>query len=486
MSHVDERLHEALPGSPPGEGPLPEAERGFLRLLSDAVRGTREDYTRGPIGRALFLLAVPMILETAMESVFALADVFFVSRLGSAAVTTVGLTESLLMIVYTLAMGLSIGATATVARRVGEKDAEGAAVAASQTVFLGLAVSAVLALAGAPFAGDLLRLMGAEEEVVREGVGYARILLAGNGVIVLLFLLNAVFRGAGDAAIAMRVLWLANGINLVLDPLLIFGWGPVPAMGIEGAAIATTIGRGTAVCVQILTLARGAEHLRVGARHLRVVPDVLKRLVRLSATGTFQFFVSTASWIVLIRILSTYGTGVVAGYTIAMRLVMFALLPAWGLSNAAATMVGQGLGADRPERAERATRLAGLWNMACLSVVGVAFVAFAPAIAGWFAADAESLRWAAEGLRIVSLGFPFYAWGMVLTQAFNGAGDAWTPTWINLACFWGLEQSLAWTLSRNAGMGPTGVYVAVAIAYSVLAVVSAVLFRAGRWKKARV
>lgn len=486
MSYVEENVHATVPGTPPGESVLPEADRGFLRLLRDAVRGTREDYTRGPIGRALFLLAVPMVLETAMESVFALADVFWVSRLGSAAITTVGLTESLLMIVYTLAIGLSVGATATVARRVGERDAEGAAIAASQVVFLGLAVSAALALVGAPFAGDLLRLMGADDAVVRDGTGYARILLAGNGVIMLLFLLNAVFRGAGDAAIAMRVLWLANGINLVLDPALIFGWGPLPALGLEGAAIATTIGRGTAVCVQLLTLARGGEHLRVAARHVRLAPEVLGRLVRLSLTGTFQFFVSTASWIVLIRILSTYGTEVIAGYTIAMRLVMFALLPAWGLSNAAATMVGQGLGAGRPERAVRATRLAGLWNMACLGAVGVVFFLFAPAITGWFASDAESLRWGAEGLRVVALGFPFYAWGMVLTQAFNGAGDAWTPTWINLACFWGLEQSLAWSLSRTAGMGPTGVFVAVAISYSVLAVVAAVLFRRGRWKRARV
>ncbi len=470
------------PRAPARRAPGP----GGWSLLRDAVRGTPANYTRGPIGRALFLLAVPMVLETALESVFALTDIFWVSRLGAEAITAVGLTESLLMIVYTLAIGLSVGATATVARRIGEGDPEAAAVTAVQVGILGVAIAASLSAVGIPLADDLLRWMGAAPEVVESGAGYTRIMLAGNATIVLLFLFNAVFRGAGDAAIAMRVLWLANGLNMVLDPLLIFGWGPFPELGIEGAALATTIGRGTAVLIQVVALARGGEHLRVEARHLRLAPDVMIRLVRLSAMGTFQFFVSTASWIVLIRILSTYGTAVIAGYTVAMRFVHFAMLPAWGLSNAAATLVGQNLGAGKPLRAARSTRLAGVWTMALLTGVGVVFFALAPAMADAFTTEPEPAAWAVEGLRVVALGFPFYAWGLVLTQAFNGAGDTWTPTWINLACFWGIEQPLAWTLSRGAGLGPTGVFLAITVAYSVLAVVAAVWFRRGRWKSVQV
>lgn len=460
------------------------ARGGRWALLRDAVRGTEEDYTAGSIDRALALLAVPMVLETAMESVFALADVFWVSHLGAAAVTAVGLTEALLTVLYTLAIGLSIGVTATVARRTGERDADGAARAAVQAIWVGVGVSAALAVAGVALAGDLLGWLGAEPEVVARGAGYPRIMFAGNATIVLLFLLNAAFRGAGDAVLAMRVLWLANGINLVLDPALIFGWGPFPELGLEGAAIATNVGRGTAVLVQLFALARASRRLRVRRAHLRLEPEIMARLVRLSGTGTFQVFVATASWIVLVRILAAWGTDVVAGYTIAIRVVLFALLPSWGLSNAAATLVGQNLGAGRPDRAALSAKRAGVYNMAFLGSIGVAFFALAPTIAGMFATGPEPERWAALCLRIVVLGFPFYAWGMVLTQAFNGAGDPWTPTWINLACFWGFELPAAWVLSRGLGLGPAGVFLAITVAYSSLAVVSAVVFRRGRWRKA--
>ncbi|CAN5251169.1 MATE family efflux transporter [soil metagenome] len=465
-------------------GPPPPRSR--LRAdLREAIRGSSQDYTEGPIDRALLLLAVPMVLETVMESVFALVDVFWVSRLGSNAITVVGLTESLLILIYTLALGLSIGATATVARRIGEKDPEGAARSAVQAIALGFAVAAALGVLGVVYAPELLALMGASPTVVAEGSGYARIMYGGNATVLLLFLLNAVFRGAGDAAIAMRVLWLANGINIVLGPFFIFGLGPFPEMGVTGAAIATNIGRGTAVIIQLVTLFRGKGRVRVRREHLHLEPEILSRIVRLSGSGTFQIFVGEASFILLIRILSGFGTEVVAGYTIALRLVIFALLPAWGLSNAAATIVGQSLGAAKPERAERSVRLAGYWNMAVLGFAGLVFVVFAPLIVSAFTTDPEPARWGVMCLRIVGLGFPFYGYGMVMTQAFNGAGDTRTPTLVNIGVFWLFELPAAWFLSRH-GLGPNGVFLAITIAYSTVAVVGGALFRRGRWKETRV
>ena len=450
--------------------------------LREAVRGSHRDYTVGPIGRAILLLAVPMVLETAMESVFAVVDVFFVSRLGAEAIATVGLTESMLTLIYTVAMGLSIGVTATVARRIGEKDPEGAAEAAVQAIGLGVMVAVGLGLVGGILAPRLLGLMGAEDAVVRHGVGYTRIMLAGNGTVLLLFLINAIFRGAGDAATAMRVLWLANGINIVLDPMFIFGIGPFPELGVQGAAVATNIGRGTAVLFQMYLLAHPAGRIRIGRRHLRVIPGVMLRLVRLSGTGMFQMFIGMASWIGLIRILAGFGSEVLAGYTIGIRVIIFALLPSWGMSNAAATMVGQALGAAKPERAERAVWMAGFYNMLFLGSIGVLFFAFAGNIVGIFTGEVEAARWGVACLRIVSTGFLFYAYGMVLTQSFNGAGDAWTPTLINLICFWVLELPLAFWLAHQVGLGPNGVFIALTIAFSSLAVVSAVVFRRGRWK----
>ncbi len=464
------------PSTPAAGGRL----RRSLGLVGDALRG-RGDPTAGPLVPAILLLAIPMVLEMVMESIFAVVDVFFVARLGADALTAVGLTESLMAIVYTVAMGLSIGVTATVSRRVGEKNRDGAAEAAVQGIALGAGLAAVMGILGAWQAPTLLRLMGATESVVSTGVGYTRILLGFNGVIFLLFLLNAAFRGAGDAAIAMRVLWLANGLNLVLDPVLIFGLGPFPEMGVTGAAVATTLGRGTAVAVQLFTLFRLSDRLRVGLRHLRLRTDVMARLVRLSATGTFQVFVSTASWIGLVRVIAIFGSEAVAGYTVAIRVVLFALLPAWGLSNAAATMVGQNLGAGEPERAASSVWKAGQMNLVFLGSVGLIFVLAAGPIVALFDVDPVTGGYAVDGLRIVAAGFPFYAFGMVLTQAFNGAGDAWTPTWINLGCFWAWEIPLAWALAFPGGLGAQGVFMAIAVAFSSLAVVSAILFRRGRW-----
>lgn len=450
--------------------------------LREAVRGSQRDYTSGPIGQAVLLLAVPMVLETAMESVFAVVDVFFVSRLGAEAVATIGLTESMLTLIYTVALGLSIGVTAMVSRRIGEKDPEGAAVTAVQAIVLGLVVAAALGLFGGVFAPHLLGLMGASPEVIAAGSGYTRVMLGANATVLLLFMINAIFRGAGDAATAMRVLWLANGINIVLDPMFIFGLGPFPELGIQGAAVATNIGRGTAVVLQFYLLAHPHGRIRIHARHLLVKVAVMWRLVRLSASGMFQVFIGMASWVGLIRIIAGFGSEALAGYTIGIRLIIFALLPSWGMSNAAATMVGQALGAGKPQRAERAVWLAGRLNMVFLGTIGLVFIVAAPGVVRPFTSDPVPLHYAVLSLRIISSGFLFYAYGMVLTQSFNGAGDTWTPTVINLFCFWLFELPVAYLLAYPLGWGPTGVFVAMTVAFSSLAVVSAVVFRRGRWK----
>jgi putative MATE family efflux protein len=455
----------------------------FWQDVRDAIRGEHHhDFTTGPMGRAIVLLAVPMVMEMIMESVFAVVDVFYVSRLGPEAVATVGLTESMLTLIYTLAMGLSIGVMAMVARRVGEKQPEEASVAAVQGIALGIGFSLVVAIGGVALAPELLRLMGASPELIAGGSGYTRVMLGGNLVIMLLFLINAIFRGSGDAAISMRVLWLANACNIVLAPCFIFGFGPFPELGVMGAAVGTTTGRGIGVLFQLWCLTRPSRRVQVHSRHLRFNWGVMLNLLKLSASGTFQVFVGMASWIGAVRIISTFGSSAVAGYTIGIRIILFALLPAWGVSNAAATMVGQNLGAGKPERAEKAVWLAGLYNMIFLGIVGVLFLVAANRIVDLFASDAEVHPTAVACLRTVSLGFIFYAWGMVLTQSFNGAGDTWTPTWINVFCFWLLELPLAWFLAEYTSLGTHGVFYAIAIAFSTLAVVSAVMFRRGRWK----
>ena len=471
-------------GSP---GPRrPDHPPGAWATLREAVRGSSIDYTTAPVGTAIVMLAVPMVMEMAMESIFVVADVFWVAHLGAEAVATVGLTESMLTMVYTLAMGLSIGATAMVARRIGEHDPEGAARAGAQAILLGVVVSAVLGLAGAWHAAALLRLMGATPEVVATGTAFTRVMLGGNVAIVLLFLINAVFRGAGDAAVAMRVLWLGNAINIVLGPLLIFGVGPLPELGVTGAAVATNIGRGTAVAVQLVTLTRRGSRIRVSGRHWRIDLPTLVSMVRLSGSGTLQILIGTSSYVALVRIVSIFGSAALAGYTIGIRLIIFALLPSFGISNAAATMVGQNLGAGRPDRAEQAVWKAAFYNLLFLGTVMLVFVAGAVPIVAAFTDDPVVAGHAVSCLRIVSGGFLFYAYGMVLTQSFNGAGDTWTPTWINLGVFWAVELPLAWVLARHAGLADRGAYVSLAISYSLLAVVSAIVFRRGRWKTARV
>ena len=475
---------EQLDTSPPDPLTTSGAEAvSFWTIVRESVRGeVHHDFTVGPIGRAVLLLAVPMVLEVVLESVFAVADIFWVSRLGPDAVASVGLTESLLTVIYALAMGLGIGATAVVARRIGEKDPEGAARAAVQALALALLVSVVLGTAGALLAPRLLALMGASPGVIETGRGYATIMLGGEAAIIVLFVANAIFRGAGDAAIAMRVLWLANIINIVLGPLLIFGPGPFPALGVTGAAIATTTGRSIGAIYAVTRLFRQASRIPVGRRHLRVDVGVMRQILSLSGSATLQNLIGMASWIGLVRILAGYGSEALAGYTIAVRLIIFALLPSWGLSNAAATMVGQSLGARKPERAERAVWQAGAYNARFLVAVGILFFVAAPLILRAFTNDPVVSDYAIHCLRIVALGYPLYAYGMVLTQSFNGAGDTWTPTWLNLFCFWIFEIPLAWGLSGPAGFGPSGVFWAIMASFSLLALASVVLFRRGRWK----
>ncbi len=459
-----------------------ESQESLWSAIVEAIRGSHRNYTEGAIGRAILLLAIPMVLEMLMESVFAVVDIFWVSHLGTDAAATVGLTESLLTLIYALAIGLSIGATAMVARRIGEQNPDGAARTAVQAITLALIVSIVIAAVGAPLAPRLLAMMGGSPWVIEHGSAFTRVMLAGNATVVLLFMVNAIFRGAGDAAIAMRVLWLANWINILLGPCLIFGLGPFPKLGIVGAAIATNIGRGTGALYAISRLIRSGGRFDITRRHLRIEPAIMARMIRLSATGTFQVFIGMASWIGLVRTISSFGSDAVAGYTFGIRVILFALLPSWGMANAAATMVGQALGARNPQRAERAVWKAGFYNMIFLGIVGVMFEIFAPQIIKLYTQDPNVARYGIDCLRIVSYGFLFYAYGMVLGQSFNGAGDTWTPTIINLFVFWLWELPLAYVLAIVLGIGPRGVFMAITIAFSTLAVVSAVVFRRGRWK----
>jgi len=450
--------------------------------LRDAVAGSQQDYTEGSLGRAVFLLSVPMILEMAMESLFGILDVFWVGKLGPDAVAAVGITEALLTLVFAMALGLSMSTTAMVARRIGEKDSEAAAVTAVQAIALGLLAALPTLVAGLIWPKELLRLMGASPSVVSAGWGYTAWILGGNATILLLFLINAIFRGAGDASVAMRSLWVANAVNLVLDPCLIFGLGPFPEMGITGAAVGTTVGRAVGVVYQLYQLRHGGR-VTVEARHLRLDWEVMGRLSKVSVGGIVQFLIATASWLGLVRLLTPFGSAALAGYTIALRIIVVAILPSWGMCNAAATLVGQNLGAGKPERAERSVWLTGLYNMVFLCAVAVLFIAYANQLVGIFTADPEVRALGGECLRIVSYGYGFYAWGMVTVQAFNGAGDTTTPTWINVFCYWLFQIPLAWALSRPLGFGSTGVYYAITVAESVIALVGIYFFRKGRWKE---
>lgn len=458
------------------------ARRSFWQEVRASLRGEEIDYTTHPLSRAIWLLAVPMVLEMAMESTFAIVDVFFVARLGDHAVAAVGLTEAMLTIVYALGFGFAMAATAMVARRIGEKDKDGAVRAATSAIALGVLAGVVTGLPCLFLAPRLLEWMGAAPEVVAEGAGYTRLILGLNVIVMLLHLGNGVFRGAGDPALAMRTLGLANLINIVLDPILIFGWGPIPALGLTGAAIATCIGRGSGVIYQLWMLRRGRGRIALRGPAFRIEPKVLTELLRLSAGTIGQFLIATTSWVMLMRIVAPFGPTSLAGYTIAIRIVVFAFLPAWGFSNAAATLVGQNLGAKQPERAERAVWLTGLWTMAFLALVTVAFLTLAPQIVAVFTSDPETAAVAVTALRTLSYGYVFYAWGMATVQGFNGAGDTVTPTWMHFFCFWLLEVPLAWWLAGPMGWGPEGVFWSVCIAESAFALVGVLLFRRGRWK----
>jgi putative MATE family efflux protein len=462
-----------------------ESSPGFLSTVRESLSGSHRDYTDGDIGRAILLLAVPMVLELSLESVFAVVDVFFVSRLGADAVATVGLTESMLTILYAVLSGLSVGAMATVARRIGEKNPDGAARAAVQAIALAIIFAIPTGIAGGLLAPRLLSIMGAGPGVVANA-SYTRIMLGMNLVIFMLFLVNAVFRGSGDAAIAMRVLWLANAINICLDPCLIFGLGPFPRLGVAGAAVATTTGRSIGVVAQLYWLVRGSGRVAIRREHLRFDPRVMLGMVRLSGSAVVQSLVNTTSYVGLVRIIAGFGSVPLAGYTIAIRMVIFAMLPSWGLSNAAATLVGQNLGAKKPDRAELSVWRTALYNTVFLGIVGAIFFVFAPQLVAAFTSDPDVAAYGIRCLRIVSSGFLFYAYGLVLTQAFNGAGDTMTPTLLNLLCFWVFEIPFAFILARVVNIGPQGAFWAIAAAFSLLAALSAVLFRRGTWKLKRV
>jgi putative MATE family efflux protein len=463
-----------------------EPQPNLWRSIVEAVQGSHRDYTTGDLNRAILLLAIPMVLEMVLESLFAIVDVFFLSRIGANAVATVGLTESLLSLVFAIGIGLSLSTTAMVARRIGEKDHEGAAVAGVQAIALGLMVSVLIGVPCLIFAPDLLRLMGASPDIVRIGTGYARIALGGSGVLLMLFLNNAIFRGAGDAAIAMRLLWVSNVINMVLDPCLIFGLGPFPRLGVTGAALATFTGRSIGVGYQFYRLLRGTERIRVLRQQIRVQWDVLWRLVRVSLTGILQFAIAHTSWIGLVRIVSIFGASALAGYTIAIRILVFVILPSWGLSNAAATLVGQNLGAGQPERAEASVWRTGVYNVLFLGGIGVFFVFFSVPVVRLFTQDPSVVPAAATCLRILSYGNIAYAYAMVMLQAFNGAGDTITPTIVNLFGFWMLEIPLAWWLAIPRGMKSSGVFFSIVVAEAAIAGASVILFRRGRWKEKKI
>lgn len=475
----------------------------FWSILREAFAGSQRDFTQGSIGLAIFLLAVPMILEMLMESIFAIVDIFFVAKLGADAVAIVGLTESMMALVYAVAIGLSVGATATVARRYGEKDSEGAAKSAAHAIYLGVVVSLLMSAVGIAFAPQMLALLGAEPQVIAEGTTFMRLMLGSNAVVVFLFLLNAIFRGAGDAAVAMRVLILANLINIVLDPLFIFGkdvftvfninapqwlvdnW-IFPKMGVTGAAVATVIGRGVGVLFAAWWLFRPGGRITISRANWQLDFKLLGNLAKIAAPAVLQFTIGTASWSALVRVVAGFGSEAIAGYVIGLRVIIFALLPSIGLSNAAATLVGQNLGAGKPERAESAVWKTAFFNAAFLGAIGVVFLLYPQPIVDFFTTETQVSAYAANCLRIVAYGFVFYGLGMVLETAFNGAGDTWTPTYLNLFIFWLFEIPLAYVLAYHFDLGPDGVFWAITIAFSLLAVVSALLFKRGKWKLKKV
>ena len=461
--------------------------RSFFILFWKAVKGSEEDFTAGSINRAIFLLSIPMILEMAMESLLAVVDIYFVSKMGNNdAVTAVGLTESVMALIYSIAMGMGMAATAMVSRRVGEKDENGAAVAAVNVIYIGLAVSVVISILGIFFSKDILGLMGASQSIIDVGSGYTAWMLTGNISIVMLFLINAIFRGAGNAAIAMQSLWIANILNMILDPILIFGWGPIPAFGVEGAAIATNIGRGAGVLYQLFFLIKGIGVIKIHKENFHYSWEIVKKLNSVSAGTIGQFLISTISWLFLARIIIQSGSAAFAGYQIAIRVIIFTILPSWGMANAAATLVGQNLGAGKPDRAEKSVWKAGFLNMVFLGMISLGFFLLAEPIMRIFTEDAEAIRYGIQCLTIVAFGYIFFGYGMVVVQAFNGAGDSKTPTIINVFIYWLFQVPLAYFMAITLEFGASGAFWAIAIAESVLAVVAILVFRRGKWKQVKI
>ena len=451
-----------------------------------AVTGQEKEFTSGSIRRAVFMLSIPMILEMLMESIFAIVDIYYVSKVSVNAVATIGLTESVITLVYAVAIGLSMAATAIVARRIGEKDQEGASQAAVQVIMLGVVVAAIISVFGILYPKEILGLMGGEPDLIAEGYGYTQVLLGGNVTIMLLFLINAIFRGAGDASVAMWTLILSNGLNIILDPMFIFGFGPIPAFGVEGAAIATTIGRGTAVVFQLLVLFYGWSKIKIGFKDIVLRASIMLNLIRVSLGGIGQFLIGTSSWVFLMRIVSEFGSEVLAGYTIAIRVMMFTIMPAWGMSNAAATLVGQNLGANQPERAEQSVWKTGKYAAIFMSVVSVVYLVFAPEIISWFTNEVEVIKNGSLCLRVIAAGYIFYGYGMVVINAFNGAGDTKTPTYINFVCFWLIQLPFAYLFALTLGYGPVGVFVSITLAEILIAIIGMIWFKKGYWKLVKV
>jgi len=458
----------------------------FVKLFWIAIKGEEKNFTTGSINRAIFLLSVPMILEMVMEALFALVDAFFVSRVSINAVATVGLTESVITLVYSIAIGLSMATTAMVARRIGEGDKEKAAIAAVQSIWIALAFSTCVCLVGIFFSENILRAMGGSESLIAEGVWYTRLIFGGNYVIMFLFLLNAIFRGAGDASVAMRSLWISNIINIILDPCFIFGLGPFPELGLTGAAVATNIGRGIGVVYQVYMLSRGMVIVRIARRHIVMSWEVVKKLFEVSIGGMGQYIIASSSWIFLMRIISEFGESAVAGYTISIRILIFSILPSWGMANAASTLVGQNLGADQPNRAEQSVWRTAFYTMIFLGIVSVIYFISARSIVSLFHPDPTVVQMGVASLRIICLGYVFFAYGMVISQAFNGAGDTRTPTIMNFFCFWLIQIPLAYLLGLQLEVGPNGVFWAVAISESILAIICIYIFRLGRWKTIKI
>jgi putative MATE family efflux protein len=456
--------------------------RTFLNNVSEAISGTEQDFTEGKLGRAILLLSIPAVLEMVMESIFVIVDIYFVSKLGANAVATVGLTESIVTIIYAIAIGLGTATTSMVSRRIGEKNADAAATAAFQAILTGIVVSLIIGLPGAIFSKKLLGMMGASKPIVDSMSGYTAIMLGGNMVIMMLFIINAIFRSAGDAAVAMKVLWIGNIINIILDPCLIFGIGPFPQMGVTGAAVATNIGRGTAVMVQFYLLFFGRKRIRLSLLHIKVNFRIMVKLLKLSFGSIGQNLIGTTSWIALVRIISIFGSEVVAGYTIAIRIIGFTLLPSWGISNAASTLVGQNLGAKKPDRAEKAVWVTGWINMILLCIIGLILVLFPETFIRFFIDNENVIRSGVPALRIISIGYIAYGLGMVLVNSFNGAGDTSTPLKINIFSFWLIEIPLAWLLAIKAGFNEEGVFISIVIAESLMTLIAWLVFRRGRWK----